>query len=263
MTRYVTSNRLHRLRAELTERDWQVVNTVGRMRVASASQLKALHLADVAHRHAQRTLTSLVRRRVLARLPRMVGGVRGGSAGHIYTLDVAGQHLVGLAAGKRPERPRGVREAFLAHSLAVTDVYVRLVLAERVGALEVRRFSAEPQSWRICYGPGGVRTKLKPDAYVVLAVDGYEDHWFIEVDLGTERAPALGRKCALYRAYWQSGTEEADGGVFPRVLWLVRDERRAEVLREVVRRQPGDAAQLFDVALIDRVVARVLLGAAP
>ena len=74
MTRYVTSNRLHRLRAELTERDWQVVNTVGRMRVASASQLKALHLADVAHRHAQRTLTSLVRRRVLARLPRMVGG---------------------------------------------------------------------------------------------------------------------------------------------------------------------------------------------
>ena len=107
-----------------------------------------------------------------------------------------------------------MREAFLAHSLAVTDVYVRLVLAERVGALEVRRFSAEPQSWRICYGPGGVRTKLKPDAYVVLAVDGYEDHWFIEVDLGTERAPALGRKCALYRAYWQSGTEEADGGVF-------------------------------------------------
>lgn len=263
MSRFVTSKRLHQLREGLTERDWQIITTLARVRVATAGQLESLHFADVARRRARRRLASLTGRRVLARLPRTVGGPGGGSSGHVYTLDVAGQRLSELAAGRRPGRPWALGAVFLAHSLAVTDVYVRLVLAERQGTLTVIRFSGEPKSWRSFFGPGGGRVVLKPDAHVVLIVDGDEDHWFLEVDLGTESAPTLARKCNVYRSYWQSGADEADGGVFPRVLWLVQDERRAEVVRRVIQRQPDESAQLFDVALSNWVVARMRQGAAP
>jgi Replication-relaxation len=263
MSRFVTSKRLQQLRDGLTARDWEIITTLSRVRVATAGQLQALHFANVASRRARRRLASMAGRRILARLPRTVGGSRAGSSGHVYALDVAGQRLSDLATGGRPGRPWPLGAGFLAHSLAVTEVYVRLVLAERAGLLHIARFVGEPGSWRRFFGPGGGRVVLKPDAYVVLLVGDDEDHWFLEVDLGTESAPTVARKCNLYRSYWQSGTEEARTGVFPRVLWLVRDERRAQVLHGVVQRQPGEAAELFDVALSSEVVERVLQGAAP
>jgi hypothetical protein len=261
MSRYITSKRLQRLRTDLAERDWQIISTLARVRVAQAGQLEALHFTDVARRRARRRLASLTDRRILARLPRTVGGIGAGSSGHVYTLDVAGQRLADLATEGRPGRPWSLGAGFLDHSLAVTEMYVRLVLAERAGSLRVVRFEGEPASWRSFHGAGGARVTLKPDAYAVLLVDGYEDHWFIEIDLSTEAAPTVARKCGVYRSYWQSGAEQARVGVFPRVLWLVPDERRADVLRGVVRRQPGEAAGLFDVALADDVVARVRRGA--
>jgi hypothetical protein len=263
MSRFVTSKRLHQLQGGLTERDWQIIATLARVRVATSSQLMDLHLSEITTRRAQRKLASLVNRRVLARLPRVVGGPRAGSMGHVYALDVAGQRLADLATGARPGRPWPLGAGFLAHSLAVTDVYVRLVLAERAGSLRLARFVGEPGSWRTFIGPGGGRLVLKPDAYAVVLVGGYEDHWFLELDLGTESAPTLSRKCNVYRGYRRSGAEQARIDVFPRVLWLVPDERRAEVVRRVIRRQPGDSVEMFDVALSDAVVERVLQGAAP
>jgi hypothetical protein len=260
---YVTSNRLAKLRSELADRDWQIISTLVCMRLATSAQLEALHFAGVTRRRAQQRLTALVERRVIGRPTRVVGGVRAGSRGHVYALDVAGQRLADLDRDRRPRPPRPVGRRYVDHALAVTEVYVRLVLAERAGALRLQHFAGEPESWRSFYGPGGARARLNPDAYAALEVNGYEDHWFFEVDLGTEHAPALARKCAVYRAYWQSGAEEAHGGVFPRVLWVVPDERRAQMLRQVFRRQPEEAAELFDVALTQAVVERVLQGAAP
>lgn len=262
MSRSVTSKRLHQLRGSLTERDWLIISTLAQVRVATSSQLIALHLSGITLRRAQRKLAFLVRRRVLARIARTVGGPHSGSSGHVYGLDVAGQRLAALVDGGRPRRPWSLGRAFLAHSLAVTDVYVRLVLAERAGFLHIKQFVGEPGSWRTFYGAGGGRVTLKPDAYAVLVVDGYEDHWFLEIDLSTESAPTIARKCGVYRGYWQSGTEQADGGVFPRVLWLVADEQRTHVLSRVFRRQLGEAAGLFDVVTSSAVVARVLAGAA-
>lgn len=261
MNASITRKRLHELRGGLTERDWQIISTLVQVRVATAGQLEVLHFAGVAKRRTRRSLASLTGRRILARLPRTIGGAQGGSSGHVYALDAAGQRLADLAEGGRVRRPWPLGTGFLGHSLAVTDVYARLVLAERAGSLRIMRFAGEPDSWRTFFGPSG-RVALKPDAYVVLLVSGDEDHWFFEVDMGTEHAPTVARKCAVYRSYWQSGSEDADEGVFPRVLWLVPDERRAEVLRRVIRRQP-DGATLFDVVLLSRVVERVLRGAAP
>jgi hypothetical protein len=181
----------------------------------------------------------------------------------VYVLDVAGQRLASLADGGRVRRPWALGAIFLDHSLAVTGVYVRLVMAERAGSLRVVRFVGEPGTWRSFLGPGGARCMLKPDASVDLLVDSRENYWFLEVDLGTEHAPTIARKCDLYRRYWVSGAEDERTGVFPRVLWLVAEERRAEVIRSVIRRQPDEGRELFDVALASAVVERVLQGAAP
>ena len=263
MTVAVTSNRLVRLRSQLADRDWQIIATLERVRLATSGQLEALHFPDVSRRRAQQRLAVLTERRVLARLPRVIGGVRAGSRGHVYALDVAGQRLANLDRVSRPRPPRPVGRRYVDHILAVTHIYVSLVLAERAGSLRIVRFDGEPASWRSFYGPGGARLMVNPDAHAVLLVKGAEDHWFFEVDLDTEHAPTLARKCAIYRAYWQSGAEEARTGVFPRVLWLVPDEPRARVLRQVFRRQPDEADMLFDVALAGAVVERVLQGAAP
>jgi hypothetical protein len=261
MSGYVTSKRLLQLRASLTDSDWQIIFTLSRLRVATAAQLIALHLPDVGRRRALRRLSALVARRVLARLPRSVGGPGGGSAGHIYALDAAGRRLADLATGGRSYRPWPLGAAFLGHSVAVSDVYVRLAMAEREGALRLVQFAAEPAAWRSFHGSGGVRVTLKPDAYVVVQIDGFEDHWFLEVDLSTEVASTLVRKCSLYRSYWQSGAEQARHEVFPRVLWLVPDERRAGLLARVIARQPADSASLFAVSLHEHAVERICQGA--
>jgi hypothetical protein len=81
------------------------------------------------------------------------------------------------------------------------------------------------------------------------------------VDRGTEATTTIARKCELYRRYWQTGTEQARTGVFPRVLWLAPDERRQEQLVEVCGRQPAEAWRLFSVARFDLAVDRLLQGA--
>jgi len=258
-----TERRLLELRAALSERDLQIISTLARVRVATGAQIEALHFANVTPRMARKRLSSLTDLRVLSRLPRAIGGGRAGSSGYVYTLGVAGQRLADLARDGRVRRPWALGTRFLTHSLAITDVYARLVLAERSGSLRVVRFVGEPSCWRNFFGPGGSPATLKPDAYAVLLMGGYEDHWFFEIDLDTEHAPAIGRKCATYRGYWRSGYEEARTGLFPRVLWLVPDVRRSEVVRKVISHQPSEAAELFDVALLDAVVERVLRGAAP
>ena len=126
-----------------------------------------------------------------------------------------------LIAGQSRRRPWDVGLPFLAHTLAVSELYVRLVEAQRLGTLELASFTTEPACWRRFPGPSGGRVTLKPDAYAVTRLGAYEDHWFIEVDRSTEPASTLMRKCEQYRRYWQTGTEQAEAGIFPRVLFLV------------------------------------------
>jgi hypothetical protein len=231
------------------------------VRVATGRQLYRLHFADVTRRQARAGLASLTGRRLLARLPRVVGGAQAGSTGFVYALDVAGTRLLRPDHG-RPQRPWSVGRPFLDHSLAVAELYVQLVEADRVGRLQLAEFAAEPACWRRFSGPGGARAVLKPDALLRLLVGRFEDHWWIEVDRGTESRTALARKCDVYRHYWQSGLEQGRaGGVFPRVLWLVPDQHRQAVMESVIGKQPPYARPLFEVALFEGAVVRLLQGA--
>lgn len=258
---YLTDRRLAEVERSLTPRDWAILATLGRVRLASARQLERLYFTDVTRRRSRQVLASLVDRHILVRLPRVVGGVRAGSAGFVYILGGAGQRLSAMSEGRRLPRPWSVGAPFLAHSLAVTEVYVRLVEADRAGLVELRDFMGEPGAWRSFSGPGGARIVLKPDAAVTTRLGPYEDCWFLEVDRGTEAPATLARKCDRYRHYWQTGREQAQTGVFPRVLWLVPDERRYDALTDVLGRQPAEAWHLFAVALFDDAVTRIARGA--
>jgi hypothetical protein len=258
---YVTARRLVELERSLSDRDREVLTTLARVRVATARQLYQLQFEGVTRRQARAALASLAGRRLITRLPRVVGGVRAGSTGYVYTLDLAGIRLM-HPDHARPQRPWSVGHAFLDHSLAITDLYVRLVEEHRTGRLTLADFVTEPGCWRRFHGAGGARVVLKPDAAVRLLVGRFEDRWFIEVDRGTESRTALARKCDLYRQYWQTGGEQARAnGIFPKVLWLVPDERRQAALVDVIGRQPAYAWPLFAVALEGEAVERLLRGA--
>jgi Replication-relaxation len=237
-----------------------VITTLAQVRVASARQLYGLHFQDVTRRRARACLASLTARRLIARLPRVVGGARAGSSGYVFSLDVAGQRLMSPDHA-RPQRPWSVGRAFLDHQLSVTELYARLVQVDRAGQLRLANFTTEPACWRRFYGPAGARLVLKPDAAVRLVLGRYEDHWWIEADQGTESSTALARKCDLYRRYWQAGVEQSRIGTYPKVLWLVPDERRHAVLIDVIGRQPAEAWPLFAVALHANAVERLLQGA--
>jgi hypothetical protein len=91
---------------------------------------------------------------------------------------------------------------------------------------------------------------------VVLGVGEYELRWFIEIDRASESLPVVVRKCRLYGEYYQSGKEQAAHcGVFPRVCWIVPDERRAEQMRSAIARDKQLPRQLFVVTTDEQALA--------
>jgi hypothetical protein len=95
MTRpYLTVDRLGRLATTLSQRDHDILHTLQVVRVATGAQLGRLHFVDVTDRDRRHVLHHLVAKRLLARLDRQIGGARAGSAGFVYSLDIAGQRLL-------------------------------------------------------------------------------------------------------------------------------------------------------------------------
>jgi hypothetical protein len=248
--RRITQAYVRELAPRLTPRDYLIIATLGRVRVATARQIERLWFTQGTPlsnaRMARRTLRRLVDVRALVRLDRPGGGVRGGSPGHVFTLDVAGQRLGAQHVPLR--RPHPISRTFLDHALEVTEWYVRLLEAERGGGPELLDFRAEPRSWRNFASYAGGRETLKPDAFVRLGSGEWEDQWFLEVDRGTEHTPALKRQLGRYVRYWRSGREQAASEVFPQVLWIVPDQRRHAELVDVIGRLPAETWPLFRVS---------------
>ena len=221
----------------LSERDRAILRDLARVRVLSGDQLTRLSFFDLAPSSRERT-----RRRVLARLvsldavatlDRRIGGVRAGSSGLVYSLGVGGQHLLPLLepqadeqSSRRARHPWTPGQLFLKHTLAIAELYVRLREATRPGAVALGTFVTEPVAWV----PNGLGGWLKPDAYLTLHSDEYEDAWWVEVDRATESLPALNRKLRSYLDF-VSGGQLGPDGVIPRVLLSVPDERREEGVR--------------------------------
>jgi hypothetical protein len=256
----VSAAHVERLAAELPKRDLALVETLDRLRVATPSQLRRLHFAKgtpaANARQTWRRLRALTEARVLCVLERRVGGGPGGSSQAVYALDTAGQRLAsvcGPAGGRRLRRPWTPGSQFLAHALAVTELYVGLRERERSGHGDLLAFDAEPLCWRRFTGVGGATAWLKPDAFIRWGAGEYEHLSFVEVDRATASAPTVARKLDLYRRYWQSGREQERFGAFPRVVLLTPDEARRDALSAA--RQPSEARSLYQVGLYEDAVS--------
>jgi hypothetical protein len=136
----------------------------------------------------------------------------------------------------------------LRHAVLVSECYALAVEATSAHpTLKLVTFDAEPACWRACAGvPGGM---VKPDAFVVLRSDRYEDSYFLEADRATQSPTALTRKLTAYRRLYDQGSEQRERGVFPRVLFVVPDLARQAVVQAVIDRSRNEL-QLFAVTTL-------------
>jgi hypothetical protein len=229
--------------------------------VFTGAQLERLAFVDVAAsargRIRRRVLGRLVAFGLVVTLDRRVGGVRAGSAGLVYALSGAGQRLLDLEAGRTGQRRRSVPTPgamFLAHALAISEVYVSLVERARIRReIQLRQFAVEAAA---LFEAPGSDVILRPDALAVLASLEVEDVWWLEIDRGTESVPRLAGMLGRYLAFAESGVP-GPGGVVPRVLVSVTSEERARAVRGLIRRMPPLAGELF-VVCREQDVAAVL-----
>lgn len=244
------TERLDRL---LTDDDRGVLETLAIVRMASGAQLNRLHwpLTPAGARTTRRRLQRLSELRILTRLHRQVGGIRGGSQGQTFALDVVGQRIVQAGHLKTIRRPTP-SDFFVDHTLAVTEIYVSLKMAasESVGLVA---FQPEPECWRQFTGLAGRTMTLRPDAYATWTSGDWELSAFFEVDRATEHPGRVGRKAEQYVRYWQTGQEQRDHQVFPSVVWVTPHERRTEVLRSVIAELDESAQSLFVVITTDEL----------
>jgi Replication-relaxation len=144
---------------------------------------------------------------------------------------------------------------FVAHALAVADVHVQLVEADRLGRLELIERSAEPACWRSFGGNGIVAGRqLKPDSFVRFAVDGWEYSVFVELDNGTEGSRTITGKLQGYVSYHRLGIEQERFGLFPRVQWLTTMPSRLDLIEAEIEQLPKGGRELFGVALLGDAV---------
>lgn len=255
------SRQLMKMEQDLSPRDREIVRMVADLRLMSGHQIAEVHFSaavesssETAERVARRVLQKMTERRLLLRLEREVGGLRGGSGSFIYALGPVGQRVLALDGPRR--RFREPSTTFAEHTLAVADLVVSLKLSARSEAIELLSIEPEPTSWRQFQTAAG-NGVLRPDLFVSLGVGAYEHRWFIEVDLGTEHFPALLRKCRVYQSYFQSGAEQSNHGVFPRVCWAMTDTRRAQRLEETIAKDRKLTSELFVCVDMDESVRTV------
>jgi len=259
-----------------SERDLALLQSLHDYRFLMTGQIQRLYFRQAISRLAalratNRNLLKLEDWGLAATLKRRIGGIRAGSSSYAWTLTPVGHRLLDLL--NKAEQDKSVRKflyepssTFLQHTLAVSEVAIRLteLTAKRqIGLLERQ---SEPHCWRRFVNAGGSLSTLRPDLFAVTVADGaaadYEDHWFIEVDLATESPVVVIRKCQQYLAYKRSGEEQQRSGVFPLVVWIVPDIKRKESLSAHIAQNLPDNKDLFIVITLDQLEKLVLAGAA-
>jgi hypothetical protein len=88
------------------------------------------------------------------------------------------------------------------------------------------------------------------DSFVRLGLGDFEYSYFIEVDRTTSGSRAIGSQLERYVGYYASGQEQAEHGVFPRVLWLAPDDRRAEAIGGCIEHLRS-GRELFELAVFE------------
>lgn len=265
----ISLGRLTEIRANLCERDFEILESVATDRFLTSHQIRRMHFTghtstDAAVRATNRALARLSRIGLLEHLSRRVGGVRAGSGSHVWNLTEAGARLLRTTGhfDELPERFRAHEPGatFLEHTLAVAEVCLRLSEAAGNGDFTILELQREPDCWRPYSGRHGGVVNLRPDLALVTASAEYEDHWFLEIDRDTEPPSRVIRTCRSYEFYRQTGAEQKRVGVDPAVVWITPDAKRATALRRRIAKDKGLSQGLYAVVSPDDLPALVKAG---
>lgn len=264
----ISRGKLEAIRARLSNRDLEILESVATNRFMTSHQIRR-HLfwnhvsTSAAIRSTNRALARLAHLQLITHLQRRIGGVRSGSGSNVWSLTEPGARLLsvsghdGLPARFRSHEPT---LTFLEHTLAVSEVALRLSEAARGGDFALVELRREPDCWRVYSGTHGGVSQLKPDLEAVTASGEYEDHWFFEIDRSTEPPSRVVRACLKYEHYRSTGMEQKRTGVFPAVVWVVPDAGRARVLRDRLAATAGLTRGLYAVVVLDELVPLVRAG---
>ena len=241
------------LQSMVTPRDMEILRLIREHRFLTTKQIQRLlfweHASPgAAIRACVRVVTRLELRALIFKLNRQIGGVHAGSGSYIWGIDDAGDRLLRAeSTGKETKRQRTFEPSplFLTHTLGIAETRVMLEEAGHGDELELISVTTEPANWRTVVGRGGTTQVVKPDLHAVTALGDFEDHWFIEIDNGTESLPTVLKKCQTYQRYFESGREQQAAGVFPRVVWLMLDARRRTHLLAAIKSDARLDERLF------------------
>jgi hypothetical protein len=236
----MTSSRLNPtlLARELPARHTTPLPHLARVRLLTGAHLDRLlahpeTTPETTARHRRRTMTRLQQLGLVTTLERTIGGTRAGSAGHIYTLTPLG-HRVLAALHNQPcpphtKKPTTPSALFLTHTLAISDIYVRLIETSHHHTVTMSSFITEPACWQ----PTGHGTYLKPDAYCVLSTTTHQDCWWLEIDQNTEPLPRIRTKSRAYLDFLTHGGL-GPHDVPPRVLFTTPNTPRANTIKQAI-----------------------------
>lgn len=251
LMRRTTTSQLVALTDQLSDRDKAILTDLEGTHVLTGAQLQRLHFDQIdisaRARDRRRVLQRLTDLDLVSTLNRRIGGIRAGSAGHIYTLTPAGRRFLALQRGqqlpKRLRRPRTPGEPFLNHALTISEIYVNLVESSRNQDFHVSTFVTEPACWH----PIGGNQYLHPDAYTVLDARKYQDCWWLEIDQATESLPRITRKCRTYLKFLTYGGTGPDT-VPPRILFTTPNTDRSNAIHKVITKLTNtETSQLINV----------------
>lgn len=245
---------------QLTDKDIQILHFLNQARYATTSQLARLFYSDspkpeTALRRANFTTQRLLKAGLISHLKRRIGGVRAGSASYVWQITFQGLKLLKsqdetiILRYKNQYEPT---QHHVEHTLAITELFVEtLEVSRHSEKIALEKFSFEPSSWRGYQKLSGVGMTLKPDAYLKLIVQEYEDHYFLEVDRSTESLARVVNTCKKYIEYYRSGIEQRQHEVFPYVLWIVLDDKRKLAISKAIQAELYNFWELFTVITLD------------
>ena len=254
----------------LSERDLGILSSLKLARYLVTHQIQRLHFTDsatqaTAIRATAKTMRRLKSHDLVRHFPRPIGGVRAGSGSYIWYLTEAGQRL--LVIRNKEELPRRSHRYLepsyihIKHTLATAECYVQLTeISRKHRKVQLQSLEWEPDCWRP-YKKDSFEQVLKPDLFAATVNDGYEDRWFIEIDLDTEALPVVIDKCKRYYFYFKTGAEQKQHKVFPVTVWIVPDEKRKLNMQTAINETFGPAAKLFTVITADEFEHLIVCGA--
>ena len=258
----MTNNKLILIEYQLTDKDKAILRTLRDAKCLFTYHIRKLFYYDAKNvrsgsRSTQFTLKRLKEYGLVdVMVDRRIGGVRAGSSSYIWYLTEQGNRLLNLSQKYKDDVPKRTRfmepaDSTLGHRMAISECFVQLNELEHEGKLAIKEVAFEPNNWHY-FDFKGKNEILKPDLFIVTSHDGYEYRFFVEIDLSTESIDTVLKKCIRYHKYLQTDTEQKAYGVFPFVLWIVKDEKRKTKLEHAIRTHLKNHPNIFLVITAEK-----------